>query len=82
MPKGWTVYVEQMKKFVEWLEHAESGITDTQSATQNNITINNNNNILDGEDNESSSGEDNDENDNSNDDDDDDNNDDNDKAGQ
>jgi hypothetical protein len=25
VPKGWTVYGEQMKKFVEWLEHAESG---------------------------------------------------------
>jgi len=24
VPKGWTVYGEQMKKFVEWLEHAES----------------------------------------------------------
>jgi len=24
VPKGWTVYVEQMKKFVDWLEHAES----------------------------------------------------------
>jgi len=23
--KGWTVYGEQMKKFIEWLEHAESG---------------------------------------------------------
>jgi hypothetical protein len=23
-PKGWTVFMEQMKKFVEWLEHAES----------------------------------------------------------
>jgi hypothetical protein len=25
VPKGWTVYGEQMKKFVDWLEHAESG---------------------------------------------------------
>jgi len=24
VPKGWTVYGEQMKKFVDWLEHAES----------------------------------------------------------
>jgi len=24
VPKGWTVNVEQMKKFVDWLEHAES----------------------------------------------------------
>ena len=24
-PKGWTVFMDQMKKFVEWLEQAESG---------------------------------------------------------
>jgi len=24
IPKGWSVFMEQMKKFVEWLEHAES----------------------------------------------------------
>jgi len=23
-PKGWTVFMDQMKKFIEWLEHAES----------------------------------------------------------
>ena len=23
--RGWTVFMEQMKKFVEWLEHAEEG---------------------------------------------------------
>ena len=26
-PKGWTVFMDQMKKFVEWLEQAESGNT-------------------------------------------------------
>ena len=25
IPKGWTVFMDQMKKFVEWLEQAESG---------------------------------------------------------
>ena len=25
IPKGWTVFMEQMKKFIEWLEVAESG---------------------------------------------------------
>jgi hypothetical protein len=32
--KGWTVYGEQMKKFIEWLEHAESGnkVTVTQDS--------------------------------------------------
>merc|ERR1712013_172300 len=25
-PKGWTVFMDQMKKFVEWLEQAESGL--------------------------------------------------------
>jgi len=24
VPKGWTIFMEQMKKFIEWLEHAES----------------------------------------------------------
>ena len=24
-PKGWTVFMAQMKKMIEWLEHAESG---------------------------------------------------------
>lgn len=24
IPKGWTVFMDQMKKFIEWLEHAES----------------------------------------------------------
>jgi len=24
VPKGWTVFMDQMKKFIEWLEHAES----------------------------------------------------------
>ena len=25
IPKGWTVFMEQMKKFIDWLEQAESG---------------------------------------------------------
>ena len=25
VPKGWTVFMEQMKKFIDWLEQAESG---------------------------------------------------------
>ena len=25
VPKGWTVFSDQMKKFIEWLEQAESG---------------------------------------------------------
>lgn len=24
-PRGWSVFMDQMKKFVEWLEHAEEG---------------------------------------------------------
>ena len=27
IPKGWTVFMEQMKKFIDWLEQAESGKT-------------------------------------------------------
>merc|ERR1711892_1021177 len=26
VPKGWTVFMEQMKKFIDWLEQAESGL--------------------------------------------------------
>ena len=25
-PKGWTVFMDQMKKFIDWLEQAESGM--------------------------------------------------------
>ena len=25
VPKGWTVFMDQMKKFIDWLEQAESG---------------------------------------------------------
>ncbi|XP_023349375.1 protein krasavietz isoform X2 [Eurytemora carolleeae] len=31
-PKGWTVFMGQMKKFIEWLEHAESGIKNQRVA--------------------------------------------------
>merc|ERR1711872_1134490 len=30
-PKGWTVFMDQMKKFIEWLEHAESESEEEES---------------------------------------------------
>jgi hypothetical protein len=31
VPKGWTVFMDQMKKFIEWLEHAESESEEEES---------------------------------------------------